>query len=62
MLQDTDTLARELQRQYLKEWRAKNPDKVRGYNAAYWKRKAEQKAMESEQAEGKNDRETDRIC
>lgn len=38
--------ARELQRQYLKAWRAKNKDKVRRYNEAYWERKAE--AMQRE--------------
>ena len=32
--------AREIQRQYLREWRRKNKDKVRKYNEAYWKRKA----------------------
>ncbi len=51
MVQSTDALARELQRQYLKEWRSKNPDKVRAYAAAYWKRKAERKATEAEQTE-----------
>ena len=34
--------AREIQRQYLREWRRKNKDKVRKYNEAYWRRKAQQ--------------------
>ena len=41
--------AREIQRQYLREWRRKNKDKVRKYNEAYWKRKAQQmRVTESE--------------
>lgn len=48
MVQDIDVLARELQRQYLKEWRSKNPDKVRAYVAAYWKRKAEKMVTKAE--------------
>lgn len=32
--------ARELQREYLRRWRAKNKEKVRRYNQEYWKRKA----------------------
>ena len=33
-------LARELERQYLREWRAKNKDKMRQYRQNYWARKA----------------------
>ena len=32
--------ASELQRQYLREWRARNPEKVKGYAVSYWERKA----------------------
>ena len=32
-------MAREAQRQYLREWRKKNKDKVRQYNEKYWQRK-----------------------
>ena len=42
--------ARELQREYLKQWRAKNKDKVRRYNQEYWKRKA----AEREETNGKH--------
>lgn len=35
-----DEKARELQREYLRQWRAKNKEKVRRYNQEYWKRKA----------------------
>ena len=31
--------AKAAQKAYLKEWRAKNPDKIRAYNMNYWKRK-----------------------
>ena len=33
-------LAKELQREYLREWRRNNPDKVRKYNQSYWRRRA----------------------
>lgn len=33
-------------RQYKREWRARNPDKVRQYNAAYWAKKAQAAARE----------------
>lgn len=36
--------ARAAQREYLREWRRKNPDKVRENNRRYWERKAQQMA------------------
>jgi len=33
--------ALEERRAYYREWRAKNPDKVREYQSRYWKKKAE---------------------
>lgn len=39
--------AAEAKRAYMKEWRAKNRDKVKANNARYWERKA--KAAESAQ-------------
>lgn len=49
MLQDEMTKsARDAQREYLKQWRKKNPQKVRAYNAAYWERKAKQKEKAEE--------------
>ena len=36
-----DEQARRLQREYLRNWRAKNKDKVKEYNERYWLRKAE---------------------
>lgn len=34
--------AKELRRLYIKEWRAKNKDRVKRYNEQYWERKAAQ--------------------
>lgn len=31
---------KDLQREYLRAWRRKNPDKVKQYNRDYWRRKA----------------------
>ena len=39
--------ARAAQRAYAKEWRAKNPDKVREKNLRYWARRAEREAQEA---------------
>lgn len=46
---NTDALAR--RREYLREWRAKNRDKVREYNLRYWARRVEREAKTAEQAE-----------
>ena len=34
--------AREAQRAYMREWRKKNPERVREKNQRYWERKAKQ--------------------
>lgn len=39
--------ARAAQRAYAKEWRAKNPDKVREKNLRYWARRAEREVQEA---------------
>ncbi|ANU54644.1 phosphatase [Acutalibacter muris] len=39
-------LAREAQREYQRQWRRKNPDKVREMNRRYWEKKAWEKAKE----------------
>jgi len=33
-------LARELQREYLRLWRKRNPEKIKEYNQRYWRKKA----------------------
>ena len=42
MTSNLPPVAVELRRQYLREWRRRNPDKVRGYNQKYWIKKAEE--------------------
>jgi len=39
--QEIDALVKEAQRAYFKEWRAKNPDKVKAIRERFWKKKAE---------------------
>ena len=46
-----EELAREKQREYLREWRKKNPDKVREYNKRYWKKKALEMLKEQQEAQ-----------
>ena len=41
MAEMTDA-AREAQRAYMREWRKKNPERVRQKNQRYWERKAKQ--------------------
>ena len=33
-------LARELQREYMRLWRKRNPEKIKEYNQRYWRKKA----------------------
>ena len=40
----------ELRRQYYREYRARNKDKVREWNAAYWQRKAQKAAKNNDHA------------
>lgn len=44
---------REAQRLYMKEWRRKNPDKVKANNRAYWLRKAKQNELKDGESNGK---------
>jgi predicted TIM-barrel fold metal-dependent hydrolase len=41
-------IAREERNRYLREWRAKNPDKVRASNERYWVKRVEKLAAERE--------------
>ena len=43
-----DTMALEMRREYLRNWRAANKDKVKRYNAAYWERKAQERKKEQD--------------
>lgn len=38
--------ARQLRNEAQKEWRAKNPDKIRQYNITYWEKKAKEYSIE----------------
>lgn len=50
--QKLQELAREEQRRYEKEWRAKNPDKVREKNRRYWAKRALKRLEASKEKEG----------
>ena len=39
-----DEQAAEERREYFRQWRAKNPDKVRENNRRYWERRASKRA------------------
>lgn len=43
--------ALELRREYQREWRRKNKDKVRANNRRYWERKAQKAAREERQVQ-----------
>lgn len=47
--------AAEAKRAYMREWRAKNRDKIRANNARYWERKAQQ-ATENAQERQKTEK------
>lgn len=53
--------ARKLRNEYIKNWRKKNPDKVKQHNANYWMKKAKNYSLEMEikdkRAEGLSQRE-----
>jgi hypothetical protein len=38
-----DEMARDIRREYFKQWRAANKDKTAKHNATYWRRRAERK-------------------
>ena len=40
--------AREMQREYVRAWRARNKDKVKSYNKRYWIKKAEQERRQND--------------
>ena len=49
--------AKDARNEYYRQWRANNKDRIREYNARYWKRRAER--MAQEQAAGKEVRRDD---
>lgn len=48
MTSNLSSEALELRRQYLREWRKRHPEKVKGYNRSYWERQAEKKRGEED--------------
>jgi len=48
-----ENLAIQERRDYQKQWRQKNPDKVKKHTADYWRRRAEKKLAEKEDQGGK---------
>ena len=40
--------AREARNEYMRQWRRKNPDKLRQYNVDYWERKARESSPENQ--------------
>ena len=51
MAEQTIDKAVEMRRAYLREWRKKNPEKVRKYCREYWERKAAKAAKEEHEHE-----------
>lgn len=44
-------LVREERRRYAREWRAKNPEKVKAANARYWERRVRERMLKEEKLE-----------
>lgn len=55
MAEMTDA-AREAQRAYMREWRKKNPDRVREKNKRYWEKRAQRQQESGGEAEPKRGR------
>lgn len=47
-----DEFVKEAQREYQRQWRKKNPDKVRAKNRRFWERKALELAAKREEGRG----------
>lgn len=45
-----EALAKEERLRYFREWRKKNPDKVKQHNKNYWEKKAKAKLLKEEKA------------
>lgn len=54
ILSYTDETIKKLQREYLRQWRAKNPDKVKAANRRYWEKKAAKLKVGDNHAENEN--------
>jgi len=47
-------MAADLQREYMREWRRKNPGNVKRNNQKYWEKKATEQVAEQTKRETKN--------
>ena len=45
---ELEEAAAQARRDYVNQWRKNNPEKVKKYNADYWRRKAEKNRKEAE--------------
>ena len=46
MQQNINDLAKEIRREYYRQWRAANKDKVRQHNVNYWRKQAEKQLQQ----------------
>lgn len=46
MSEEIERMAKEMRNRYAREWRKKNPQRVRESNRRYWMRRAEREAFE----------------
>lgn len=51
MEKNINEIAQQKRREYMKDWRKKNRERVRHYNENYWLRKAEESHKSGEQEE-----------
>ena len=47
-MENIEKMAKEVQARYMREWRAKNKDRVRASNKRYWQRRAKKEAAQKE--------------
>ena len=50
-MDDFEKEAKQLQNEYVREWRKKNRDKVQRYNKSYWLKKAQKARVERDAKE-----------
>lgn len=50
---ETDERAKQLQREYLREWRKRNKEKMRTYRENYWLKKARTAEQKGGEEDGK---------
>ena len=50
---EIENRAKELQREYLRSWRKKNPEKLRQYRTNYWLKKAKSAEQKGGEEDGK---------